>query len=134
MEAKLKHLEMIQAIVSRIANNSFLIKGWCITLVSAIFALTLQSAKLEFVIVSYLPIIMFWFLDAYFLRQERLFRKLYDKIRVAPENSIDFSMNTFEFVKDTPSWVRVGFSRTLFFFYGTLLVVASLAAIIVLVL
>lgn len=134
MEPKLKHLEMIQAVVSRMASNSFLIKGWCITLVSALLALTLQGVKLEYVLVSFLPVLMFWFLDAYFLRQERLFRKLYDKIRVTPENSIDFSMNTLEFVKDTPSWVRVGFSRTLLLFYGTLVVVASLAAIIVLAL
>jgi hypothetical protein len=35
MGDKIKHLEMIQAVISRLANNSFLLKGWSITLVSA---------------------------------------------------------------------------------------------------
>ncbi len=28
MDAKLKHLEMIQAVITRMAHNSFLLKGW----------------------------------------------------------------------------------------------------------
>jgi len=80
MERKLKHLEILQATITRMANNSFLIKGWCITLVAAILALASQGSNQRIILISYLPIIMFWILDAYFLRQERLFRKLYEKI------------------------------------------------------
>ncbi len=39
MEAKLKHLEMIQGVVNRMASNSFQLKGWSVVLVSALFAL-----------------------------------------------------------------------------------------------
>lgn len=38
-ENRIKHLDYIQSVISRMANNSFQIKTWCITVVSAIFAL-----------------------------------------------------------------------------------------------
>ena len=39
MEKKLKHLEFIQNAINRMASNSFIIKGWCITLIVGLFAL-----------------------------------------------------------------------------------------------
>lgn len=131
MERKIKHLEIIQATINRMASNSFLIKGWCITLVAAILALASQGSNQRIIFVSYLPIIMFWLLDAYFLRQERLFRKLYDKIRNASENSIDFSMNTAEFAKETAPWIGTAFSQTLFLFYGIVLLLVIVITIII---
>ncbi|MEN9503463.1 MAG: hypothetical protein RI964_2748 [Pseudomonadota bacterium] len=35
---RLKHLEMLQQVITRMASNSFLIKGWSITLISALLA------------------------------------------------------------------------------------------------
>ncbi len=93
MEKKLKHLELIQNIINRMASNSFLIKGWCVTLVSAVFVLAAKDANTTFIAVAFFPVLIFWILNAYFLRQERLFRKLYDKVRVTDEDAIDFSMN-----------------------------------------
>ena len=120
MESKLKHLELIQAVVNRMANNSFLLKGWSVTLVSALLALAAANSDRRFVFVAVLPLLMFWLLDAYFLRQERLFRKLYDKVRKLDANAIDFSMNTAPHVAETASWIGVMFSRTLVIFYGAL--------------
>lgn len=51
MEKKLKHLEMIQAVINRMANNSFMLKGWTVTLVAGIFALASKDAdKMYFLI------------------------------------------------------------------------------------
>ena len=36
MESKIEHLKMIQGIITRMNTNSFQIKGWTITLVSAL--------------------------------------------------------------------------------------------------
>lgn len=60
MDAKLKHLELIQGVINRLAGNSFYMKGWAVVLLSALLVL------------------VFWGLDAYFLWQERLYRVLYD--------------------------------------------------------
>lgn len=82
-DAKHKHLDFIQAIVSRLGGNSFQVKGWAITLVSAILALASSKdavGKLELNIVAFIPVIMFWLLDGYFIWQERLFRSLYNAV------------------------------------------------------
>ena len=64
MENKIKHLEMIQAIITRIAQNSFMIKGWSLTLVVAMFAFVPKTAGL-FVPIVLVPILIFALLDAY---------------------------------------------------------------------
>src|SRR5438034_7662532 len=94
VEAKLKHLDMVQGVINRMAVNSFLLKGWCVTLVSALLALSASDSDKRFALLAYYPSLMFWILDGYHLRQERLFRKLYDNVRLKTDSSIDFSMDT----------------------------------------
>lgn len=60
MEKKLKHLEMIQNIINRMANNSFLLKGWAVTLVAGIFALSNKEADKIYFLVAYIPVLVFW--------------------------------------------------------------------------
>lgn len=83
---------MIQAIITRMANNSFALKGWAVTLVAGLFALSSKDANQFYYLVTYIPIVVFWFLDAYYLDQERWFRKLYEKVIQIDEANIDFSM------------------------------------------
>jgi hypothetical protein len=120
MDNKIRHLEFIQSVIDRMASNSFLIKGWCITLVSGLLGLAAKDKDQRFIIVVFFPALMFWMLDAYYLRQERLFRKKYDEVGQSPEESTDFSMNISTVEKKVDSWLRVAFSKTLFLFYGTM--------------
>ena len=92
MENKIRHLEMIQGIISRMANNSFLLKGWAVTLVASIFALSAKDTDKLYFILAYVPIIVFWGLDAYYLLQERLYRSLYERVMATDEKEIDFSL------------------------------------------
>lgn len=121
MENKRSHLEMIQGIVNRLSQNSFLLKGWNVVLVSALFALAANNTKIFFIYLAYFPAIAFWILDGYFLWQERLFRTLYDYVRGLEEREINFSMDT-SIVKDKiSSWSEVIFSKTLLIFHGTVI-------------
>lgn len=140
--SKEKHLEMIQGIINRKASNSFMIKGWSIVLVSAFFALAGKNATWQFALMALFPALMLWILDGYFLRQERLYRKLYDSVRQNDGKINDFTMDTSRFVKrfrksrvtsgreKVDCWLRVCFSKTLFIFHGiivaTILMVARL--------
>lgn len=121
MENKQKHLEFIQAVINRMAGNSFLLKGWAITLVAALFALSAKDADHAYISIAYFPTIVFWILDGYFLSQERLFRSLYDHVRKLAEKDIDFSMDrsTFQAIARN-GWVRSMFSKTLLCFYLSL--------------
>lgn len=116
MENKYKHLEFVQGVINRMGQNSFLIKGWTVTLVSALFALAAKDAHQRFVIVAYFPTVVFWLLDSYYLYQERLFRKVYDYVR--KESSADFSLNTKQFDKGVSDWASAALSKTIVLFYG----------------
>jgi hypothetical protein len=120
MEKKLAHLNLIQAIITRMASNSFLLKGWSVTLVAALFALAAKDTKPALVLIAYLPGVVFWALDGYFLWQETLFRRLYDRVRGLAEDQIDFSMSTVGLPKP-PHWLARTFSKTLALFHGTII-------------
>ena len=126
MERKLKHLEFIQGTVNRLSTNSFLLKGWTVVLVSALFVLSGSQANQKFTWLAFVPAIIFWGLDGFFLWQERLYRKLYDRVREKSADEIDFSMDTRDFLNDVGGWLKAVFSMTLVPFHGVLV-----AAIIV---
>jgi hypothetical protein len=118
METKLKHLEFIQNVIIRMNSNSFLIKGWTITLVSALFALAAKDANLNYVLISYFVIPVFWLLDGFYISQERQYRDLYNEITAKDENSIDFNMDASGYCKGNRTWLAGVFSKTLIPFYG----------------
>lgn len=72
-EAVLKHIDMFQGIISRMASNSSACKNWCIVLVSAYLAYAANNGKLNYIELSAIPVMIFWFLDAYYLGLERKF-------------------------------------------------------------
>src|SRR5687767_8412009 len=64
-----KHLEMIQAIVSRLGSNSIFIKGWALTVAAAAFGFAVNRIDWRVAVFGSIIILGFWFLDAYYLRQ-----------------------------------------------------------------
>jgi hypothetical protein len=120
MDNKTKHLAFIQGVVNRLSTNSFLLKGWSVLLVSALFALAASDARIYFVYLAYFPAFAFWSLDGYFLWQERLYRALYDHVRgLKDDEAVDFSMDTSLVIEQTASWFQICFSKTLAIFHGT---------------
>lgn len=91
-ENKIKHLEFIQNIITRMNSNSFMIKGWCVTLVSALFALAAKDSEVKFAAIAYFIIPIFWILDGFFLATEKKFRKMYNEVRIKNDENIDFNI------------------------------------------
>jgi len=126
-----KEVEITQDIINRMGTNSFLIKGWSITLVVATLLLGGTSC---YNYLALLPWLMFWCLDAYFLRLEKLYRKLYGwliKNRATnQEHLLEMDKTNLEtrFGKEIPCMSQVMFSLTLLVFYGLLLamIIASI--------
>ena len=125
MDSKLKHLEFIQAAINRMANNSFLLKGWTVTLVGGLLALSFKEIDHRYLYISLLVLTVFWLLDGYYLSRERNFIKLYDDVRKKFETVADFSMEASGFGTRW-SWIGCTFSKTLLLFYGGLLAVVLL--------
>jgi len=122
MENKRKHLEFIQTTINRVANNSFLLKGWAITVVGGLLAFGFKDLDCRYIFISLAVLFFFWILDGYYLHQEKLFRELYERTSKKKESEIDFSMKT-EKCEKGEGWFDCSFSTTLLVFYGGLLVV-----------
>ena len=119
MDAKLTHLQLIQGVVNRLAQSSFLLKGWSVVLVAGLFAFAAKDAKTIFILLAFIPALAFWTLDAYCLWQERMYRALYDYVRQLPADKIDFSMRTTRY-QSLASYAKAFLSRTLLWFHGSL--------------
>ena len=123
------YLNMIQDIIKRMAENSFAMKNWCIAVSSGLFGInTWREESWKAYLLLLIPIIMFWYLDSYYLRQERLFRGVYDRVRKMSDNELkdsNYSLvppqeGTTEY-KDNNKIKNVFFSSTELCFYGVLI-------------
>jgi 4-amino-4-deoxy-L-arabinose transferase-like glycosyltransferase len=123
MEKKLKHLEFLQLVITRMNVNSFLLKGWTVSLVAVLFAFAAKDANIKYVLITYISTPLFWSLDGYYLSIERQYRVLYNVVKDKNEEDIDFDLNATPYNKGKNMWFPCIFSKTLFIFYGTLLFV-----------
>lgn len=131
MENKIKHLEFAQLVITRMNVNSFLLRGWSVTLVAALFALAAKDANINYVMITYVSTPLFWILDAYYLSQERKYRDLYNKVRLLDEAQIDFDMNAKSLSTAKNSWLTCIFSITNLIFYGTLIAVTLIIMFVI---
>ncbi|MDF0693237.1 hypothetical protein [Aquirufa ecclesiirivi] len=124
-----KEIDLIQGVINRMANNSFLLKGWLISLIAVILALTkdtIVATQLSyFNLVLLLPVIVFWYLDAFFLHKEKCYRKLYEWVIENRKSSNNFlyNLNYKRFENKVKSTFRIMFSQTLLPFYGLIFIV-----------
>lgn len=72
-----KHLDIIQGVVARMAGNQFLIKGWCLTVTAALLGYAAAHRQWPVALLAAAIVAGFAGLDAWFLKQERLFRCLW---------------------------------------------------------
>jgi hypothetical protein len=113
----IKHMEMIQGVIARLANEAALIRGWALTVSSAIFGFAVTSLSWRVAAVGLLPVFVFWGLNAYYLRAERKYRALYDRVRKG-DLSEAFCMDSSK--EEVEPWWRTNFSVTLWPFYGAI--------------
>ncbi|MFF2502701.1 hypothetical protein ACFVTY_04830 [Streptomyces sp. NPDC058067] len=130
-DGQIRHLELIQAVVSRMGNNSFLIKGWALTLMGALLAFAAGNGSRTAATTGFVPIVAFWLLDGYFLYKERLFRRLYDRVRQAGGDIEPFSMDASGGAQRGGT-LRAAGSLTVALFYGGLALAQAIVIVAVL--
>lgn len=95
-ENKRLHLQMIEGIINRMGNNSFLIKGWSLTSIGGLITLFIANHEKQWayylLFVALGACLVFWRNDATFLYYERQHRKLYNEVCKLTEDKINFSM------------------------------------------
>jgi hypothetical protein len=134
-----KEIDLIQDIVKRMAANSFQVKAWLIGILSALVVLENKEIfaaangnehfSLQMNLFLFLPILCFWYLDAFFLSTEKLYRELYKWV-VQNRSKTDaylYDLNTFvrevngekvNMIKPANNVWNMMFSKTLFPFYA----------------
>lgn len=136
-EDKKEHLKMIENIITRMANNSFQLKSWTVSLITAILIFVDLKKQVCFIWIVFIPIIVFWVLDAYYLQLERKYRKLYNSVQkdyVNKTNKVSlFDMSTQKFNVD--KIIKIMFSKSIcpiyFFIIITTLVVLYVSRCVV---
>ena len=92
-----QYFTIIQDVINRMAQNSFLIKAWTITLIAAILVLTFSIVNSLIFGVLLAIAIIFWVLDSYYLKLERVYRQLYKtKVEEYNNNQKRKSMKLFD--------------------------------------
>jgi hypothetical protein len=79
-DLRVKHLEMLQAAISRMATQSASSKGFCITLTTALLGLAVANKLPKLGVLSFAPIVAFALLDSQYLRLERRFRSVFESV------------------------------------------------------
>nr|WP_319372815.1 hypothetical protein [uncultured Methanobacterium sp.] len=132
-ECMLKEIDIIQGIINRMASNSFMIKGWAITLVVA--TLLLKGNNYQ-TLIAFVPLLAFWILDTFFLQTERKYRKLHKWVIKNRLETSEFilDMDTDRLQKDkdykVDSKIKIAFSITLITFYGSIVIILIVYAFI----
>lgn len=95
----IKHLDYVQSAISRMADTSFRIKGLAITIVSAFVGIYVKTGDDYFLWALIFPLVLFWFLDSYYLQQERKLRAIYD-ILIGKEHHFGFKIRKLDIPLD----------------------------------
>ena len=112
-EDRRQHLAFIQDVITRMNSNSFSLKGLMITIIAALVALTVNDTNKGNTVfnlgIALLLVLIFWFLDAYYLKKERQYRKLYeeavrDKAELYKMTADDYYVCYFEVLLSKTMW------------------------------
>lgn len=121
-ENKRKHLQLIQDVITRMGGNSFLLKGWSVSLITAVIGFSIASdspkeSALLIVVATFL-VAVFWLLDAYYLSQERTYRGLYGEVCKKSEAEIDYSLDARHHMTGYNTWLSSLTSYVFLVFYA----------------
>ncbi len=123
---EIKHLEFIQASISRMNSNAFQMRTWMLVLVTALLGSYANTGNRNFALLALLPTVIFWFSDAYFLQLERKFRGVYNDVAGISENPKvikPFAMPLNLYTGGKYSFWDVFFSISMLPFYALVIVV-----------
>lgn len=128
-DLRVKELEVLQAVIARLANYGATLKNYCITLSTAVCGFAITSQHPSASLLALLPVSVCALLDAQYLRNERRFRELFHVLRqqdwsTQPTFNIQLSQAPNE------SYLRALLSWSVVYFYGSLAVAVVAAALI----
>ena len=126
-----KEIDLIQNCIKRMAQNSFIVKGWMLSLITLTLSLGFASDFNEksLCIIILIPLFAFWFLDSFYLQAEKKFRELYNWTieNRCKTNDFLYDLNPKRFNDQVPSIIQLMFSKTIIPIYlSTIIIIIAL--------
>lgn len=107
-------LDKIQGIIRDFKIQSFAIKGFSLTFLGLLIQPYYEKPKLLIGIVYLVAIIIFWFLDTYYLRMENIYRKIEQEINITDKNKgITLDYKDYPKLKKEVCYISVALSKTI---------------------
>lgn len=132
-----KEIDLIQNCIARMGQNSFNVKGWLIGLIIAVIALLPESIDISVICLIIIgTTVVFWGLDAFYLKMEKLYRWKYEWVIEKRMDTKDYAYNLNPYQKEMwllnsnnesktePFLIRIMFTKTLIPFYLPIIIVA----------
>lgn len=92
-EDRRKHLDFIQATITRMSAAAATTKSWMLPVVTATYGFALVQRSTSVALLGIAAVLLFAYLDANYLRQEKRFRWLYKAVAEGANEITLFSLN-----------------------------------------
>lgn len=128
---KIAHLTMLQGVIARMGANSFTLKALSASFGSAAIAVMATADKPSpyYAISALIPIAMFWLMDAQYLKYERAYRKLFERVR-KNEHLDPYCLDPGPFMGEIGNVVRIALSWSVSGFYVALMIGLAVVALL----
>lgn len=120
-----KEIDLLQSCIDRMAKNSFMIKGWFVSIYAVILALLPEKVDVMLLCVVLIVVnILFWYLDGVYLRDEKIYRRIYQWVVEARKQNdrelmYQLELNLYKNKIGTMDSVgKIMLSKSLFIFYA----------------
>lgn len=126
---KIAHLTMLQGVIARMGANSFTLKALSASFGSGAVAVMATADKPSpyYAFAAVIPIVMFWMMDAQYLKYERAYRRLFDQVRRG-EHVDPYCMDPSPFMGQIGHVARLALSWSVAAFYIAIMIAFGLFA------
>lgn len=125
------YLQFLQNNISRMNTNSTQVKTWCMAIVAALLAIFAETKNCLFLLICFIPVILFCMLDAQYLQQEHKFVGMYnDHISGKEDKTEVYSMPMKSYAKGLKGFFKALFSWSVLPVYGLLGIVLIILIVI----
>lgn len=123
-EDQRKSLELLQGIIGRLSTHGFLLKGWAVTLVTALLTFSGATGQERLATLALVPTVIFWALDAYLLAREHQYRRIFNLTRQGQQDAFDFQLEALT----AGTWALSAFRPAMLVFYVPVVLVVLIVA------
>lgn len=132
MLKKQKQLSKIRSKITKLNQNSFVVKGISLTIVIAFLVFIRQLSQFKYAFLLIAGLMLLCILDTHYLQTERRYKKMYELTEDKEEDMIDFDMKITDMQKNKHnSFFVCLFSKSIILFYLPLILILLIIAIIV---